>query len=156
MREDSANESVLPSLFWRIDEAEQVRDMGNSTMGIYRHDVLRNLKWLLNASAHPSTSSVYHHDSVASSVLNYGLMPIAGRLGSSINVEDFVRQIRKVILQFEPRIIGETLEIEIFSAELDGYAFSISGSIWCEPLPESFSFQTKIDSESGGWVFTEN
>ncbi len=156
MKEESANESVLPSLFWRVDEAEQVRALGNSSLAIYRDDVLRSLKWLFNASAHPENSPIHHHDEVASSVLNFGLSPVTGRLGSSIDVNDFIRDIRRAILNYEPRILKETLKVDVFETELDGFEFAISGSIWCEPLPESFSFHTRIDSESGSWIFTAN
>ena len=51
MKGSYKEELTLPSLFWRIDEAEQSRQGRGASLAVYRAEVLRNLRWLLNASA---------------------------------------------------------------------------------------------------------
>ena len=153
MRDDKVTETVLPSLFWRIDEAEQVRALGDSSVAIYREDVLRSLKWLLNSCARPSRSNVRQSEALASSVLNFGLPPTVGRIGSTIDPADFAKEVKRVILDFEPRILTDSLSITHSLGEEEEIILTISGNIWCEPLPESFSFQTKVDAETGNWIF---
>lgn len=157
METDRVTEELLPSLFWRIDEAEQVGSLSHSSLSIYREDVLRSLKWLLNASAHPARSPIHDYPHVEKSVLNFGLPPTTGRVGSSLDVEKFVRDLKRVIVSFEERIVAKSLEVEVLgnqgAATGPELTFQISGSIRCEPLPEHFSFKTHIDTASGNWIF---
>ena len=157
MRIIESSEGILPSLLWRIDEAEQIRGITSSSILVYRADVLRNLNWILNSVAFAEGSSIYMFEHAADSVLNYGLPPTSGRIGSSMEVSVFVEKLRDVIVRFEPRIIPDTLDVAS-SGESDGenmsaIGFVISGSIWCEPIPERFSLDTRIDPELGGWEF---
>jgi len=150
-------ELTLPSLLWRIDEAEQSRYARGASLAVYRADVLRNLRWLLNASSARTEDSIWRFPGAAASVLNFGVAPYSGRIGSSIDMDEMASSIHEAILHFEPRIIPSTLEVERigdqYEDEGNSVAFRISGSIWAQPVPERFSMETAIDTTSGAWTF---
>lgn len=157
MKTSFREELTLPSLFWRIDEAEQSRYARGASLAVYRADVLRNLRWLLNASSARSEDPIWKFPGAAASVLNFGVAPYSGRIGSSMDMDEMASSIREAILHFEPRIIPSTLEVERIGDQYDdegnSVAFRISGSIWAQPVPERFTMETAVDTTSGAWTF---
>ena len=95
MREVTKREGLLPSLFWRIDEAAQSRKEVSVNLTHYKADVLRNLRWILNSTCRPEGDLIYDFPEATDSVLNYGMPPITGRVGTSIDVEIFIDRLRK-------------------------------------------------------------
>lgn len=158
MKGSFREELTLPSLFWRIDEAEQSRQGRGASVAVYRAEVMRNLRWLLNSSAARSADNLWNYGEAASSVINYGIPPYSGRMGSAIDAEEMADAIRAAILRFEPRIVEESLKVERLkdrdNIEGNSLAFRISGSIWSQPVPERFSMETNIDTTSGNWNFS--
>lgn len=158
MRESKTTEGLLPSLFWRIDEAEQSRKLLSVSLAHYKADVLRNLRWVMNSSCRPEWEEIYNFKHASDSVLNFGIPPTSGKIGSSIDVEVFIEKLRQALLRFETRIMASTLEISSavgmeMGSETGEVGFIISGDIWCEPLPERFSVETVIDADTGEWIF---
>ncbi len=150
-------ETALPSLFWRIDEAEQARQGRGTSVSVYRAEVLRNLRWLLNSSSCPVDDPIWDLPEASNSVLNFGIPPYTGRTGASLDVHDLARAIRRAIIRFEPRILAESLEVEavtdLFADQGNLIAFRINGSIWSQPVPERFAMETTVDTASGAWTF---
>lgn len=149
-------ELTLPSLFWRIDEAEQARQGRGASLAVYRAEVLRNLRWLLNASAAREADPIWDHARAAESVLNFGIPPYSGRVGTSMDADQMAAAIHSAILRFEPRILAGTLMVEKISGEDpegNSIAFRITGSIWSQPVPERFAMETTVDTASGEWSF---
>lgn len=148
-------EMSLPSLLWRIDEAEQSRQGKGASVSIYRADVMRNLRWLLNASAHREGSMIWDLPQASESVLNFGIPPYSGRFGTSFDADDLGRAIKSAIIRFEPRILADSLVVEAVDDEVEGnrIGYRISGSIWSQPVPERFTMETSIDTASGAWTF---
>jgi len=157
MKSSFREEIILPSLFWRIDEAEQARQTRGTSVSIYRAEVMRNLRWLLNSSCHRADSEIWDLPEASSSVLNFGIPPYAGKTGSSFNSQDLANAIREAIARFEPRVLPNSLEVESledpYSARGNIIAFRISGSIWAQPVPERFIMETSVDTSSGVWKF---
>ena len=156
MKASFREELTLPSLFWRIDEAEQARQGRGASLSVYRAEVLRNLRWLLNASSAREVDPIWDYSRASASVLNYGIPPYSGRIGSNVDADTMADSIHAAILQFEPRILPETLQVEKITeedAEGNSIAFRITGSIWSQPVPERFAMETTIDTASGAWSF---
>lgn len=150
------SEMAMPSLFWRIDEAEQTRPERGVSLATYRAEVLRNIRWLLNTQAHRQGSPLLNYPEATRSVLNFGLPPHSGQMETIYDHDIIATQLREVILCFEPRIIPQTLEVETVAVEDAGehcLGFRISGSIWSQPVPERFTMDTSIDTASGEWNF---
>jgi type VI secretion system protein ImpF len=119
-----------------------------------RQTVLRDLSWLFNASQNLSRAELERHPELASSVLNFGLPPLAGELASKLDIAALERTIRDTILRFEPRILADTLKVRAMEVDsmLDTHnriEFVISGHLWAQPVPLEILLRTKVDLEAG-------
>lgn len=146
----------LPCLLDRlIDEAPLVKIDPQQRRGIslqeYRAAVLRDLRWLLNSPQHLSREGIRDYPEVARSVLNYGTRNIAGLVTGGLNETELENGIRDSILDFEPRIVPESLSVKVVRESMDQgkLAFEINGHLWALPHAERISFRTEIDLETG-------
>lgn len=117
-----------------------------------RAAVLRDLAWLLNSTAllDPERS---RQTSAGTSVLNYGLPPLAGNSASSIDVLALEGLIHQAIATFEPRILRHTLRVRAHKAagemNHNALSFEIEGDLWAQPVPLPLLLRTELDLESG-------
>jgi type VI secretion system protein ImpF len=90
---------------------------------------------------------------VEASVLNFGLPDLAGRTTSTVDSAMLEQSIRKVILDFEPRLVAKTLRVKIFVDDKrmnrNAMFFDIEAELWAQPLPLRLFLRTAIDLESG-------
>jgi type VI secretion system protein ImpF len=131
-------------------EAEDRRVMSKTQL---RQAVMRDLGWLFNA-VQPNAAWVQDHPALAGSVLNFGLPPLSGQRVSKLDVSMLERAIRRAILDFEPRILAETLRVRALEtgSVLDMHNmidFEISGHLWAQPVPLEILLRTKLDLEAG-------
>ena len=160
MREEA--EKRLPCLLDRlIDEAPSQRAEPAIRRTIllqeYRHSVLRDLRWLLNSPRHLPSEALYDYPEVTRSVLNYGTRDLAGMTSSSLDSLKIEGDLRDAILEFEPRIIPESLHVRLVqgSADEGKIAFEINGQLWAFPHAERVLFRTEMDLESGACDITD-
>jgi type VI secretion system protein ImpF len=118
-----------------------------------REAVLRDLGWLLN-SVQPLGDKAQVYPRVANSVLNFGLPPMSGQLASRIDVTLLERMIKQAILNFEPRVMEDSLEVKAIESEsvLDTHnviEFEIRGFMWAQPVPLELLLRTQVDLEAG-------
>lgn len=159
MNESVAQERLQPSLFDRLidDEPEHARegdDKRTLTRAALRQAVLRDLGWLLNATGCGLTHDDARHPHAARSVLNYGLPMLSGQYTSSIQRVSMEQALKQAIMQFEPRILPQTLEVELV---MDGPAIEshncvglqIRGMLWAQPVPLEFLMRSRIDLGEG-------
>ncbi len=165
---------VLPCLFDRI-----VRSLGRGGMPdnrkmdsrAYRDAIRRDLEWLLNSKRRRTrqelerttissagkasiedVASLYDHEELPTSVLNYGIRDFNG---AAVNPDDarvmegIRAEIRDAIRQFEPRIVFESLKVDPIQNEKEPslLAFSIEAELWA--LPEWESLRIDIDLNTG-------
>ena len=148
------DEVVLPSLLWRVDESEGGAATRGVSVAVYRNEVLRYIRWLLNSSSAPTSEAIWSLPEASRSVLNFGLPPFVGKIGDDMDADEFAAAIRAAILAFEPRILPGTLRVEpVVGENPRDLGFHLEGNIWCEPVPERFLMDARIDSASGEWVF---
>ena len=119
-----------------------------------RQAVLRDLAWLFNAIRLETKVDLTGLPFVRRSVINFGLPSLAGRLASSIEVTDLERAVRQAILDFEPRILPDTLRVTalVDLSELDHHnviGIEIHGQLWAQPVPLELLIRTEIDLETG-------
>ncbi len=165
---------MLPCLFDRI-----IRSLGrggtaedrNIDSGAYRDAVRRDLEWMLNSKRRRSrqelqttvmsgseraaiddSASIYDHEELPTSVLNYGIRDFNGVSVSQNDarvMEGIRSEIRDAIRQYEPRIVAESLRIEpvMDSASPAILAFAIEAELWA--LPEWESLRIDIDLNTG-------
>lgn len=131
-------------------EAESRKVMNKAEL---RRAVLRDLGWLLNATQ-PQPQWAQSEPTLAASVLNYGLPPLAGQRVSRLDVHHLERTIAQAIRRFEPRLLPDTLVVRALEASnvLDTHnliEFEIRGHLWAQPVPLEVLLRTRLDLEAG-------
>jgi type VI secretion system protein ImpF len=157
-------ERLQPSLLDRLADDEpgtrqESREKRVLSLRNLREAVLRDLTWLLNAGNLEAAEDLSAYPLVAQSVVNFGLPELAGNTASSIDVIDVERLLRKVIVDFEPRILRNSLKVRAVLDEAamshNSLVFEIEGELWAQPLPLHLFLRTQIDLEGGGATLRE-
>ena len=95
---------------------------------------------------------------MAQSVVNYGLPALAGHTVSSADPKNLERVLRQSILQFEPRLLPNSLKVRAIVAEEMSHSalsFDIEGQLWAQPAPLRLLLKTDVDLETGNVVVTD-
>jgi type VI secretion system protein ImpF len=123
----------------------------------YKDGVVRDLRWLLNASAHgpggnPETG-LSHYPEASRSVLNFGTRQISGQVAPDL--EEFERQLSDAVRLFEPRFLRHSLKIK---AAVDRHiiSFELRAELWAEPVSEQLFLKTTVDLETGQVAVGDN
>jgi type VI secretion system protein ImpF len=119
-----------------------------------RQAVLRDLAWLFNATKMESGAAMARWPYARRSVINFGLPALSGQTASRIEIQDLERDIRQAILDFEPRILPDSLEVKalVELSSLDHHnviGIQIHGQLWAQPVPLELLIRTEIDLETG-------
>ena len=155
---------LQPSLLDRLCDDEpqsqqESRDRRVMSLRRLREAVLRDLAWLMNTSDLTSAEDLRDYPLVAQSVLNYGLPALAGHAVSSVDLPAVERLLRQAILNFEPRILKNTLKVRVVAAEdqmnHNAMGFVIEGDLWAQPIPQRLFLKTEIDLETGSVTVTD-
>lgn len=88
-----------------------------------------------------------------SSVINYGIPPLAGGFTSDLRWQEVERILRRAILRFEPRIMPDSLRIAPPHDSGDHHtgntlSFTIHAMIHMEPYPLPFTLMSDVDLET--------
>jgi type VI secretion system protein ImpF len=154
----SLQERLQPSLLDRLsddepDKTQESRDKRVLSVQRLRECVLRDLSWLLNAGNLAARLDPAAYPHAATSVLNYGMPDLSGRTASGVDRGALERMIRQAILDFEPRILRNSLSVRLSAddSRMDHNAltFLIEGDLWSQPLPLRIYMKTEIDLEIG-------
>jgi type VI secretion system protein ImpF len=159
MAELTAQERLQPSLLDRLvdhapGEKRESDDKRTLTRQALRQAVLRDLGWLFNATGHGLAFDDKRFPHAARSVLNYGLPMLSGQFTSSVQRVSMEQALKNAILQFEPRILPRTLEVELVmeGSALESHnriGLQIRGMLWAQPVPLEFLMRSRIDLEEG-------
>jgi type VI secretion system protein ImpF len=86
-------------------------------------------------------------------VVNYGSPLISGVTLSGIDTSKIVRKVKQAIIDFEPRIIANTLKVDLVVDDKkmsdNALSFQIEGDLWAQPLPLHLYIRSDIDLETG-------
>ncbi len=155
---------LQPSLLDRLCDDEpqaqqESRDRRVMSLRRLREAVLRDLAWLMNTSDLTSAEDLRDYPLVAQSVLNYGLPALAGLTVSSVDLGAIERLLKQSIINFEPRILKNTLKIRVVAADdqmnHNAMSFIIEGDLWAQPIPQRLYLKTEIDLETGSVTVTD-
>ncbi len=140
---DEDPESRVEAVESRVINRTRLRDM-----------VLRDLAWLFNAARSSDSAAWEAAPMAVHSVVNFGLPPMSGQSLSSVDLISLQERVRQAILDFEPRILPDTLTVHTLSneAQADHYnliGFRITGQLWAQPVPMELMLHTDIDLETG-------
>ena len=158
MADLTQKERLQPSLLDRLTdehpenrrESREARVISPSRL---RECVRRDLAWLLNTTHLHALQDLDEYPNVAASVLNYGMPDLSGRTTSGLDTMSLQHALRRVIQDFEPRLVSNSLRLKLFVDEKqmnhNAMSFDIEAELWAQPLPLRLFLRTAIDLEGG-------
>ena len=159
MVELTAQQRLQPALLDRLIDNEpekksELRESRLITRSHLRAAVLRDLAWLFNTVRLGGEVELAGCDDVRRSVLNFGLPAWSGRTASSLDMMEIERSIRQAILDFEPRIMPATLQVEALVSDMlleqhNMVSMQIRGNLWAQPIALELLLRTDVDLETG-------
>lgn len=158
MAELTTKERLQPSLLDRLtdmapDHEAESREQRVLSFRQLKQSVLRDLSWLLNTPALEAMQDLSEYPFAARSVINFGIPALSGNNLSSVSAQKLQRRIKQVIADFEPRIMAETLKVDLImdSQQMSQVAvcFKIEGDLWAQPLPVRLYIRSDLDLETG-------
>lgn len=149
-------ERLQPSLLDRLVDDEPGNPVDSSTsrllsMNQLKASVLRDLSWLLNATSLLDAAATKQMEA-GTSVINFGLPPLAGHSVSSIDGHVIEALIRQAIIAYEPRILPTSLQVRAHTSvrmNVNALNFEIEGDLWAQPVPLPLLLHTELDLETG-------
>lgn len=150
-------ERLQPSLLDRLTDEEPDKTVESASnwiinIGRLREIIQRDLGWLLNTSNTEAEHDLEAYPNVAKSVLNYGILDISGSIATVNRALEIRQAIRLAIETFEPRILPETLDVNMRQEKVGAGAiisFEIRGELWAEPVPVDLYLRTALDLTTG-------
>jgi type VI secretion system protein ImpF len=158
MADLTQKDRLQPSLLDRLtdndpDRKQESRETRVLSPSRLRECVRRDLAWLFNTTHLESIQSLEDYPAVARSVINFGMPDMAGRTVSGVNSVLLEQAIRRAILDFEPRLVAQTLRVRLAVTDKqmnhNAMAFDIEAELWAQPLPLRLFLRTAVDLEDG-------
>ena len=165
MAELSQQERLQPSLLDRLTDKDPDRLSESRTERVLslqqlRKSVIRDLGWLLNTDNLALGQDRENYPELAHSVLNYGMPDMSGKSVSNIDSETLVNNVRQAIIDFEPRILRNSIKINIVidddKMNTQAVSFEIEGELWAQPTPLRVYLKTDLDLETGNVNVSES
>lgn len=156
---------LQPSLLDRITDLQPEKEKESSSQqqlsqNQYKEAVIRDLVWLLNTCSLDTVFDLSSCPAVKNSVLNYGLPDISGHTANSIDTQDLEKELKRVIYQFEPRIVPNSLKLRVHSnpdeMSHNSLQFEIEGVVFEQPMPFQVMLRSRLDLESGEFEVRES
>ena len=164
MAELTPKERLQPSLLDRLTDDEPDQKLESREKRVLsteklRESVRRDLAWLFNTPNLATVIDLADYAEVERSTVNFGLPDLAGRGAASIDIAEFERLLRKAILDFEPRLLKNSVKVRL-SADPEQMShsalrFDIEAELWAEPIPLRLYLRTELDLENGDVVISD-
>ena len=158
MAELTQKEKLQPSLLDRLTDnnpESQVESRAQRVLSIQqlRKSVIRDLGWLLNTGNLEARQNLERYPAATHSVVNYGMPDIAGITTGDIEVDAVEQAVKQAIIDFEPRILRNTLMVKMVvdqeAMSSNSVVFEIEGELWAQPVPLRVFLKTELDLETG-------
>jgi type VI secretion system protein ImpF len=150
---------LQPALLDRLtdkkpDEKTEAPDAVFMTRSRLREAVLRDLKWLLNTTNMEAEIGFDAFPQARRSVINFGVESLSGRRVFDVDWGGLEQGLKESILAFEPRLLPNSLEVRVVTAEnaIDHHnvlSFEIRCQLWSVPYPLELLLRSNLDLESG-------
>jgi len=157
MAQLTPKEKLQPSLLDRLTDNRP--DIRTSTGGVrvltmeeLRAGTRRDLGALLNGTGLGVVQDLSDFPHVQRSTLNFGMPDMSGKTASGVDVKELERTLVRVIQEFEPRLLGETLSVKGIVADQMNHnvmTITIEAELWSQPLPQKLLLRTELDLETG-------
>ena len=160
-----SKEDLQPSLLDRLTDLRPDKTRESVSQQVlthqqYKEAVIRDLAWLLNTVSLGSVVDLSPYPTVKRSVLNYGMPDISGHTSSSIDTERLQKELKRVIYEFEPRIIPNSLKVQVHVdpdvMTHNSLVFEIEGVVFGQPMPFPVLLRSELDLECGEFTVRED
>lgn len=115
-----------------------------------RNTVRRELNWLLNTTQLEAVVDLTPYPHVRTSVLNYGVPDMAGKISTPLAVAGRAAELNQAIATFEPRLAPEHLDVTPHPStdRDDAVTYVIRGDITSavEAMPVEFITDVEVDT----------
>jgi type VI secretion system protein ImpF len=164
MAELTPKERLQPSLLDRLtddepDKRQESMDKRVLSPQRLRESVRRDLTWLFNTPNLSTIQDLSDYPDVERSTLNFGIPDLSGRAASSIDSAALVRLLRRAIWDFEPRLLRNTVKVQVAvdpeQHSPNAMCFTIEAELWSQPLPMRLYLRTELNLEDGEAQVTE-
>jgi type VI secretion system protein ImpF len=164
MAELTPKERLQPSLLDRLtddepDSLQESREKRVLSPARIRDSVKRDLSWLFNAVHLSTVEDLEGYPYVERSTVNYGFPDLAGRTVSTIDTAAMERTMRRVIWDFEPRLLRNSVKVKLVADPdkmgQNAMSFTIEADLWSQPIPMRLYLKTELDLEDGSVRVTE-
>jgi type VI secretion system protein ImpF len=139
------NESSRSSMrFYTVPRIERFNEAA------LRSTVRRELNWILNTTSLEALVDLDAYPEVKTSVLNYGVQDLAGKILTPRAVQARCKEIRDAIRAFEPRMDANQLEVTNlpYAERENAVTFLIRGDVTSavQALPVEFKTDIELDT----------
>jgi type VI secretion system protein ImpF len=164
MAELLPQERLQPSLLDRLtDNAPESRTESRESRVLnltqLRASVMRDVAWLLNTVNLASTQDLSTCGEAQHSTVNYGIPDLAGSSAAGRNAKELERAVRQALIDFEPRILRDTLRVSVRvqpdQMSRHALTFIIEGDLWAQPVPLNVYLKTEVDLDTGAVTVTD-
>lgn len=158
MAELTQKERLQPSLLDRLTDKDPERKVESRTERVLslqqlRKSVIRDLGWLLNTDNLSLEHDLEKFPEAQHSVLNYGMPELSGTSVSNMDKDALLTHVKQAIIDFEPRILKNSIKIHIVVDDNQmnnkAVSFEIEGELWAQPTPLRVYLKTDLDLETG-------
>lgn len=144
--EDGAERGVDVSQF-RFFSVPQIERFNETAL---RNTIRRELNWLLNTTCLAASQDLEPYPQVKTSVVNFGVPDLAGKLLQRRVIQGRAREIRDAIRTFEPRIDPKRLDVDpqVSTERPNAVTYTIRGDVTSavHALPVVFKTDVEIDT----------
>ena len=165
MAELLPQDRLQPSLLDRLidnepDKRVEALDRRVLTLSRLRECTLRDLNWLFNATQYASAQELEAYPLVAASVVNFGLPAFSGTTASGMDIRGMESALRQAILNFEPRLLADSVRVKARSLgegnNHNRLSFEIECRLWAQPAPIALLLHSDVDLENGQTAVSES
>ncbi len=122
------------------------------TEPVLRREVATDLAMLMNTVNFESVEDLSAAPEVRRSILNFGIPDLTHRSLDEKHVGDVAGEIRRALVQYEPRLVAETIQTSrdtrVRASDLQ-IRFLVRADLKCDPLNVPIEFVADVEVESG-------
>jgi type VI secretion system protein ImpF len=117
-----------------------------------RRELAEDLNALLNTIRLSSAEDISAFPYAARSILNYGLTDITSHSVEESAVEDIIAELRRVLAEYEPRLVGPSIVVErdasVESSTMK-VRFTVQAEMHATPVDVPVEFVAELELDSG-------
>ncbi len=156
-------EKYLPCVLTRLADDNPQTNIDDLSRGVplknIKQEIINNIDQMLNSRSRPSDKDLMYDNQLTTSVLAYGLPDFCGKSFNQDTITQIVNRIKKQIKTFEPRILPDSIQINVLknlpNQNKCTFAMEIRARFAVKEISDEFICVSSLDLESGLTVTKE-